>query len=278
LVRAGRRWIGGTRGKGAIPAIWVAGGGCTSHTGTRCRQFTGDMFGVTNSTCDDSLQRGCDRNAALGKVSIWDKAIAEHRRMKKRPEAIPKRAAGARLALTPARCGRRVGGARRGHFAWPAERPAARSDRVVRPPSRALAELVFAAVRPGFVTPCIVVAAECRSDWRAGPGGRTADRERRPWRPSARLRAASARRRRAPSAGARYVAAGPWPSGHPSCRRLQRNGQMEYFTLVKAGLRGGVRRSAAIAPRERGGTRDLVLTTLGSKPCVQSNIFGFVTT
>lgn len=80
----------------------------------------------------------------------------------------------------------------------------------------------------------------------------------------------------------------PGPAGRPGAgspgagrgprQRFQRNGQMEHSAQVAAGLRGGVRRGAAITTREKAGLRDQVLTTFGSEPCIQSNIFGFVTT
>ena len=60
--------------------------------------------------------------------------------------------------------------------------------------------------------------------------------------------------------------------------RIHRNRQMEHLTQVAASLRGGVRRGAAITPRERAVALDLVLTTFSNKTCVQSNIFGFVMT
>jgi hypothetical protein len=50
--------------------------------------------------------------------------------------------------------------------------------------------------------------------------------------------------------------------------RIHRNRQMEHLTQVAASLRGGVRRGAAITPRERTVALDLVLTTLGNKTCV----------
>ena len=60
--------------------------------------------------------------------------------------------------------------------------------------------------------------------------------------------------------------------------RIHRNRQMEHMTQVAASLRGGVRRGAAITPRERAVALDLVLTTLSNRTCVRSNIFGFVMT
>ena len=125
------------------------------------------------------------------------------------------------------------------------------------------------------------------------------------------VRASSLRvwlRRQAPGAGAASVSAdrsgllrtaGPWagtaagagstrpvkrvngvlrPSGRALRYRTHRNRQMELLTQVAASLRGGVRRGAAITARERADAEDLVLTTLSSRVCVQSNIFGFVMT
>jgi hypothetical protein len=67
-------------------------------------------------------------------------------------------------------------------------------------------------------------------------------------------------------------------AGRGPCHRLHRNGQMEHSAQVAAGLRGGVRRRAAIAVRENARHRDQVLTTFGSEMCVYSNIFRFVAT
>jgi hypothetical protein len=53
---------------------------------------------------------------------------------------------------------------------------------------------------------------------------------------------------------------------------------MEHFTQVATGLRGDVRRGAALAPRERVGAGDLVSATFRSRATLESNIFGFVTT
>lgn len=40
--------------------------------------LTVGMFGVANSTCDDSSRVDCDRHAAVGKMSFQGKASAEH--------------------------------------------------------------------------------------------------------------------------------------------------------------------------------------------------------
>jgi hypothetical protein len=47
--------------------------------------------------------------------------------------------------------------------------------------------------------------------------------------------------------------------------RIHRNRQMEHLTQVAASVRGGVRRGAAITPRECAAAQDLVLTTLSDK-------------
>ncbi len=78
-----RQFRGGARApvsrrQWASPAIWVADGGRRGHTGIKCFLLTVDVFGVTNSTCDDSSQLHCDRNAAVGKMSFRDKVSVEH--------------------------------------------------------------------------------------------------------------------------------------------------------------------------------------------------------
>jgi hypothetical protein len=55
----------------------VADEGRRGHTGITCFLLTVDVFGVTNSTCDDSSQLHCDRNAALGKMSFEDEMSAD---------------------------------------------------------------------------------------------------------------------------------------------------------------------------------------------------------
>jgi hypothetical protein len=50
--------------------------------------------------------------------------------------------------------------------------------------------------------------------------------------------------------------------------RIHRNRQMEHLTQVAGSLRGGVRRGAAITPRERAAALDLVLTTLSNRTSV----------
>ena len=57
-------------------------------------------------------------------------------------------------------------------------------------------------------------------------------------------------------------------SDHALRYRIHRNRQMEHLTQVAASLRGGVRRGAAITPRERVAARDPALTTLSDKPRV----------
>jgi hypothetical protein len=68
------------------------------------------------------------------------------------------------------------------------------------------------------------------------------------------------------------------PRDHLLRYRIHRNRQMGHLTQVAESVRGGVRRGAAITPRECTGAPDLVLTTLSDAMNVQSNIFGFVMT
>src|ERR1700742_1753935 len=50
--------------------------------------------------------------------------------------------------------------------------------------------------------------------------------------------------------------------------RIPRNRQMEHLTQVAESLRGGVRRGAAITPRECAAALDLGLATLSNRTCV----------
>jgi hypothetical protein len=140
-----------------------------------------------------------------------------------------------------------------------------------RQAARPAACLGFAAVSPGFFAACIVEAV-------AGAGGCPATpvpAASRAGRPPGGRRAGAARE---PSRGLRRCGSGSRATGHGDPRRHQQNGQMDHFSQVAARLRKGVRRGAAITPRERADVQDLRLTTLSSEPCVQSSIFGFVAT
>jgi hypothetical protein len=138
--------------------------------------------------------------------------------------------------------------------------------------------LAFAAVRPAFFAACIVEAAVAEAGGgptTAGAGtARQAGREGRPRVGGGRagtVGAPSRRLRRRGRGGSR-----PTGQGHP--HRGQQNGQIEHFSQIATGFRKGMRRGAAITPRERADARDLLLTTLSSEPCVESSIFGFVMT
>lgn len=133
--------------------------------------------------------------------------------------------------------------------------------------------LAFAAVSPGFFAACIVEAVAGAGGCPATPGAVAAAS--RVGRPLGRARAGAARE---PSRWLRRCGGGSQATGHGHPRREQQNGQMDHFSQVAARLRKGVRRGAAITPRERADVRDLLLTTLSSEPCVQSSIFGFVAT
>jgi len=144
-----------------------------------------------------------------------------------------------------------------------------------RPAAWPTARLAFAAVRPGFFAACIVEAVAEAGAGPALPAARTVSGAGRAGRPRGGCRPGAAgessRRLRQRGGGSRATG-----NGHPF--QGQRNGQMEHFSPVAARLRKGVRRGAAITPRERADALDLLLTTLSSEPCVQSSIFGFVTT
>jgi hypothetical protein len=144
----------------------------------------------------------------------------------------------------------------------------------VEPPAAGPGDgLAFAAVRPGFFAPCIVEAVAEAGARPAAPGARTGtgrtDRPLGGRRPGA--ASESSRRLRRRGGGSRATGEGYPHRGH-------QNGQREHFSQVVARLREGAMHSAFITPRERADARDLLLTTLSSEPCVQSSIFGFVTT
>jgi hypothetical protein len=78
-------------------------------------------------------------------------------------------------------------------------------------------------------------------------------------------------RRTATAGDVRAPARGDPPHGVSLSRahllryRIHRNRQMGHLTQVAESVRGGVRRDAAITPRECTGAPDLVLTTLSNK-------------
>jgi len=73
VAKAGHRFACGYVARNsASPTIWVADEGRRGHTGIRSFLLTVGVFGVTNSTCDDSSRLHCDRNAAVGKMSFQD--------------------------------------------------------------------------------------------------------------------------------------------------------------------------------------------------------------
>jgi hypothetical protein len=133
-------------------------------------------------------------------------------------------------------------------------------------------ERVFAAVRPGFVAPCMVEAAD-RADgpfcgprslvgpaWAAVPAG-------------------------LPDAAnpSRATRLGPGPHGlmarDPDVKyRARGNRQREYLAERRGIARCRVGRIAAITARESTDAQDLRLATLSSQMYLRSNIFKFVMT
>ena len=148
----------------------------------------------------------------------------------------------------------------------------------VRPTACPAVGLAFAAVRPAFFAACIVEAAIAEAG--SGPAAAGAWTVRAAGR-AGRARVASGRAGAvgAPFPGLRWRGrAGSRTASRGHRRRGQRNGQIEHFSQVAKGLRNSMRRGAAITPRERADVRDLRLTTLGNRPCVQSSIFGILMT
>jgi hypothetical protein len=173
---------------------------------------------------------------------------------------------GGSLPGGPLHCGSLPGGARSPERGRAARRPA---PCCAAPPLGQLPELVFAAVRPGFVAACMVIAAADGDGRRFGPDGHAGDGGRRPGRPVRKRRVAPwphpARAR--PRGGAR--AHGGTLFNERALRyRTGQNRQMAYFAGQEAGLPGGVRRDTAIIPRDCADARDLRLTTLSNDSCV----------
>jgi hypothetical protein len=135
--------------------------------------------------------------------------------------------------------------------------------------------LAFAAVRPGFFAACIVEAVAWAGGGPATPGAGPALGAGRAGRVVGHGRPVAVSepsRRLGPRGGGSLAAGDRYP------RPGQPNRQMGHFSRIAATPRKGEGRGAAITPRERADSWDLVLTTLSSEPCVQSSIFGFVTT
>jgi len=140
-----------------------------------------------------------------------------------------------------------------------------------RCPSRA-SERVFAAVRPGFVAPCMVEAAGRAGGPLGGPRGLV----RAAWVavPTCLPNMAN------PSRATRF-----WPrphglmAGDPDVKfRASRNRQREYLAESRGIVWRGGWRIAAITARESADAQDLRLATLSSRMYLRSNTFKFVVT
>jgi hypothetical protein len=199
------------------------------------------MFGVTNSTCDDSLI--CTVIVTLRWVKClrtwsgaqWTAGIFNYEKKTKASHESHMSRLERRFAHTP-------------------DLDHVRGSRVrCRAPER-----VFAAVRPGFVAPCMVKAV-------AGAGGRLRclagplGSRRRPARP-AWPNPSRAPRPRPGSRGSRPGA----PVGRDVRYRASRNRQREYLAEDEAWPLKGVWCVAAITAREYADARDLPLATLSS--------------
>ena len=77
---------------------------------------------------------------------------------------------------------------------------------------------------------------------------------------------------KAPDGGIASGAGQPGPVGHPE------SDKGNIFPMAGKRLSGGARRVACLAGRESDRARDLPVATFSSNTCVESNIFGFVTT
>jgi hypothetical protein len=238
--------------------------------------LTVGVFGVTNSTCGDSSQRYCNRNAAVGKMSFWasergttgnmKKPAVNHHKAHKSPQwrtcawspnaGVPlpgscrRAVASAVRRGRPAPARRRLGG-RVSLLRWKCLNWTLR--RYVRASSLRVWLRRQAPEAGGAPVPAGGNGPRCVGG-RLGAvlaGAVLADT----------VLAGSS----APAGRPRGVAL---PTGHTLRYGIHRNRQMEHLTQVAEGLRGGVRRGAAITTRERGAARDLVLATLSDRVCV----------
>jgi hypothetical protein len=75
-----------------------------------------------------------------------------------------------------------------------------------------------------------------------------------------------------PDGGIASGAGKPGPVGHPE------SDKGNIFPMTGKRLSSGARRVACLAGRESDRARDLLIATLSSNACVESNIFEFVTT
>lgn len=229
--------------------------------------LTVGVFGAANSTCGDSWQLYCDRNAAVGKMSPgpgergtpWNmkRSAANHYKSHNSLRRPGGRRPAAVAPVPGFPCGAVAGGT------------GAPGVAALAPPGAGgLAELVFAAVRPAFVAACMVNAAGNQGGLRERAGRRE--------RPRARCRAAgredSWNAFAAGAGGLSRTGSGALPHHGKGNRakgnRANRNRQMEHMVQVAASLRGGVRRGSAITPREQADEVSLVLTTLSNQLCV----------
>ena len=77
---------------------------------------------------------------------------------------------------------------------------------------------------------------------------------------------------KAPDGGVASGSGKPGPVGHPE------SDKGNIFPMAGKRLSGGARRVACLAGRESDRARDLLVATLSSNACVESNIFEFVMT
>jgi len=219
------------------------------------------MFGVANSTCDDSSRVGCDRRAAVGKMSfqarrtrntwIMKKSAVIHQKAHMPPQWHGAWWATVGIALPPLP----RGGAVPGHAGG------LRADRWLALSSEGSLNWSLRRYVPDSSLRVWLRRRVSGIGDATAPGGQGGSPHAPGWptRAAGYVRPLSFRER----------ANGVSPtSGRAPGYRASRNRQMEHLVQAVVGLRGGVRRDSAITPRERANPEDLLSTTLRNKTYV----------
>lgn len=121
--------------------------------------LTVGMFGVANSTCDDSSRVDCDRRAAVGKMCFQARRTQNTLDYEKVGSNSPEITYATPVARYLVGNGRHCAAASPSRWRRAGAGRRAAGGSVAPPVIGGVAELVFAAVRPGFIAACMVDAA-----------------------------------------------------------------------------------------------------------------------
>jgi hypothetical protein len=219
--------------------------------------LTVGMFGVANSTCDDSSRVDCDRRAAVGKMSFQARRTRNTWIMKKsavihqKAHMPPKWHGAWRATVGIALPHLRHGGA------LPERAGGPQTDRWLPLSSEGALNWTLRRYVPDSSLRVWLIRRVGGIGDATAPGGR----------------GSPSRAPRWPAGAARYVRPLSFrerpngvsrTSGRAPGYRASRNRQMEHLVQAVVSLRGGVRRDSAITPRERADREDLLLTTLSN--------------